>query len=248
MSRMREALRECRCLVTAGNTREPIDRVRDWGNIFTGNTGLAIAEALSEIARVELLTSNAEHLRKLSGHPSISATGFRTHAELRDLLASAMTTRRYDAVFMTAAVADYAPAGVFEIVARETLPDGVERWTVRDVLAEKVRSHLDAIAVVGRRTEKLVDLFRTRWGFHGLLVKFKLEVGVSRDRLLEIGEASRRASSADYLVANTLEMVRDADGGAFLLSDAGAEWVARADLPLRLRLLVEARCALREDR
>ena len=29
----------CRFLVTAGNTRERIDRVRDWGNIFTGNTG-----------------------------------------------------------------------------------------------------------------------------------------------------------------------------------------------------------------
>ncbi len=27
-----------RFLVTAGNTREMIDRVRDWGNIFTGNT------------------------------------------------------------------------------------------------------------------------------------------------------------------------------------------------------------------
>ena len=30
-----------RFLVTAGNTREMIDRVRDWGNVFTGNTGLA---------------------------------------------------------------------------------------------------------------------------------------------------------------------------------------------------------------
>ena len=28
-----------RFLVTAGNTRERIDRVRDWGNVFTGNTG-----------------------------------------------------------------------------------------------------------------------------------------------------------------------------------------------------------------
>ena len=27
-------------LVTAGPTREKIDQVRDWGNIFTGQTGL----------------------------------------------------------------------------------------------------------------------------------------------------------------------------------------------------------------
>jgi phosphopantothenoylcysteine synthetase/decarboxylase len=248
MIRVNEPARELRCLVTAGNTREPIDRVRDWGNIFTGNTGLAIAEALSDIARVDLLTSNAEHLRKLTGHRSIAATGFRTHAELRGLLETAMTTRRYDAVFMTAAVADYAPAGVFEIVAREPMPDGAERWTVRDVLAEKVRSHHDTIAVVGRRTEKLVDLFRTRWDFRGLLVKFKLEVGVSRERLIEIGQASRRASTADYLVANTLEMVSGVGGGAFLLSDDGAEWIGRGELASRLRALVQARSAARERR
>ena len=27
-------------LVTAGSTREKIDQVRDWGNIFTGKTGV----------------------------------------------------------------------------------------------------------------------------------------------------------------------------------------------------------------
>lgn len=243
-----ETLHAGRCLVTAGNTREPIDRVRDWGNIFTGNTGLAIAEALSDLVPVDLLTSNVEHLRKLDRHGTIHATAFRTHAELRELLQEKMTTRRYDAVFMTAAVADYIPAGVFEIVAREKQPDGSERWTVRNVMAEKVRSHHEAIAVVGRRTEKLVDLFRSRWGFRGLLVKFKLEVGISTEQLLELGEASRRASSADYLVANTLEMVTGEKGGALLLSDAGAEWVARAELPTRMRRLVASRLPVRSGR
>ena len=54
-----------RCLVTAGNTREKIDRVRDWGNIFTGRTGLAIARALTTIGAVDLLTSNQQHLDEL---------------------------------------------------------------------------------------------------------------------------------------------------------------------------------------
>jgi len=43
-----------RVLVTAGNTRERIDQVRDWGNIFTGNTGYAIARAMTNIAHVDL--------------------------------------------------------------------------------------------------------------------------------------------------------------------------------------------------
>ena len=39
-----------RYLVTAGNTREMIDRVRDWGNVFTGNTGYGIARAIAAAA------------------------------------------------------------------------------------------------------------------------------------------------------------------------------------------------------
>ncbi len=55
------------------------------------------------------------------------------------------------------------------------------------------------------RTPKLIDLFRTDWGFRGVLVKFKLEVGKTEAELLDIAERSRRQSSADLMVANTLE-------------------------------------------
>src|SRR5258705_13253342 len=90
------------------------------------------------------------------------------------------------------------------------------------------------MAVVGVGTEKLVDLFRSEWGYRGLLVKFKLEVGITREELLRVGEASRVASGADYLVANTLDMVEGPDAGAFLIGPAGHEWVPRGGLPDRL--------------
>src|SRR5947208_1286478 len=118
-------------LVTAGNTREQIDSVRDWGNIFTGNTGLAIAKALSEIGEVDLLTSNRQHLTELSppqttAHP-IRPSPFTTHHELRGALAALLSREIYAAVFMTAAVSDYKPAGVFEVLQRA--PDGAgELW------------------------------------------------------------------------------------------------------------------------
>jgi phosphopantothenoylcysteine synthetase/decarboxylase len=226
-----------RFLVTAGNTREKIDQVRDWGNIFTGNTGLRIATALADVGDVDLLTSNRAHLSGLA--PRITASPFTTHAELRGALATLMARERYDAVFMTAAVADYRPAGVFAVTKREPGDEpGVERWVVRDVKAAKVKSSHHAIAVVGQRTEKLIDLFRTEWQHTGLLVKFKLEVGINKDELIRTGQASRKASSADYLVANTLDMVDGPDAGAFLLSDEGEEWVARDGLPERLVKLV----------
>ena len=228
-----------RFLVTAGNTREKIDKVRDWGNIFTGTTGLRIAEALSEVGEVDLLTSNRSHIAELENVQRISASSFTNHSELRGSLAALMARSAYDAIFMTAAVADYRPAGTFEVVHREKTGD-TEKWTVRDVQAAKVKSIHKAIAVLGEPTEKLVDLFRTEWNHRGLLIKFKLEVGIDKESLLKIGDASRRASGADYLIANTLDMVEGAGAGAFLLSDAGEEWVPRDGLPARLKQIVLA--------
>jgi hypothetical protein len=40
------------------------------------------------------------------------------------------------------------------------------------------------------------------------------------------------------LVANTLEMTTGPQAGAYLLSEPGAEWVPRADLPARMARLV----------
>lgn len=227
-----------RFLVTAGNTREMIDRVRDWGNVFTGNTGYAIARALSGVGDVHLLTSNRAHrdaVRRDGG--ALRASGFISHAELARELAALTREHQFDGVFMTAAVADYAPAGVYQIVERRPAEGGGEVWHVRDVAAEKVKSAYDAIAIVGTRTRKLVDLFRSEWGHRGLLVKFKLEVGITTEELVRVGQQSRAASGADYLVANTLDMVDGEKAGAFLLGDGAHEWVPRADLPQRLARL-----------
>jgi len=233
-----------RFLVTAGNTREKIDAVRDWGNIFTGNTGLRIARALADVGEVDLLTSNRSHLAELTGEPGASkrivGAAFTSHGELRGALAALMARHRYDAIMMTAAVADYRPVRTYAVLRREALADGEseERWLVRDVQAGKVKSSHAAIAVLGEATEKIVDLFRAEWGHRGMLVKFKLEVGIGQDELIRIGQASRRTSGANYLVANTLDMVDGPAAGAFLLSDAGEERVLREELPARLVSLV----------
>ena len=243
--------RRYRFLVTAGNTRERIDDVRDWGNVFTGNTGYDIARALASAGETELLTSNRFHIAEVTAGGGaatpfpLRATGFTTHEELKVQLSRLMDRAKYDAVFMTAAVADYRPERVFEVLQRRPDPaggQGVETWTVRDVQAGKVKSHFGQIAVLGGRTEKLVDLFRATWGHRGLLVKFKLEVGIDRDELLRVAEASRRASNADYLVANTLDMVQGPGAGAYLLGEGSQEWVPRPDLPARMLAL--ARSAL----
>ncbi|HEX8342119.1 MAG TPA: phosphopantothenoylcysteine decarboxylase [Tepidisphaeraceae bacterium] len=228
-----------RILVTAGNTREAIDRVRDWGNVFTGNTGFAIARAGLAVGEVHLLTSNAAH-RAEAAALGIKVDAFSTHADLLALLEARVRPGTYDAIFMTAAVADYRPTGTFAVDGRETLPDGTERWTVRNVQAGKVKSTHNAIAVLGEPTQKIIDRFRHPWGHRGLLVKFKLEVDVPTETLIEIGQASRRASGAEYLVANSLDMVSGEAAGAFLLSDASSEWVPRGELAQRCARLIES--------
>ena len=225
-------------LVTAGNTREKIDSVRDWGNVFTGNTGFAIAEALSGVGEVILMTSNAAH-RERAAALGMSVVPFSTHADLRNALAAAVTGEAFDAVFMTAAVADYTPAGAYVITQRLELAGGEEQWTVRNVQAGKVKSTHPQIAFLGQPTEKLIDKFRRDWAYKGLLVKFKLEVGLTPEQLLEIGRASRVASDADYLFANTLDMVTGESAGAFLVSSAGETWVPRAELAARCVSLVK---------
>lgn len=230
-------------LVTAGGTRETIDQVRTWGNVFTGQTGLDIALALLDLGDVTLLTSTAAHASEYDGYYGrmgmLGIETFTSHADLRELLEERVPGQPIAGVFMTAAVSDYAPTGVFAVENVQSLPDGTQQWTVRNVQQPKVPSTYEQIAVLGARTDKLVDLFRTAWHYTGLLVKFKLQVGITDDQLLAIAEKSRQTSNADYIVANTLDMVRGTRPGAYILGRGVQERVDRHALAARLRDLAQ---------
>ncbi|OWK36324.1 hypothetical protein [Fimbriiglobus ruber] len=74
-------------------------------------------------------------------------------------------------------------------------------------------------------------------GLPGLLVKFKLEVGLSDTELVDIAEASRTTSGADLMVANTLE---GSAHSAFIGPlDGRYDRVPRRELADRLVLTVE---------
>src|SRR5262249_589672 len=93
------------------------------------------------------------------------------------------------------------------------------------------------------RAPKLIDRVRQPWGFTGTLVKFKLEVGLGDEELLRIAERSRQHSSADLMVANTLE---GASSYAFL-GPLGGQYqrVGREELAARLLDAIER---LQEER
>ena len=239
-------------LVTAGNTLVPIDSVRGITNIFTGRTGAAIAlEAHRRGHRVTLLTSHPEAVAdSRRGEPAPvgerwSLCRFRTFDDLREQMQALLQEGSLDALIHCAAVSDYQCTGVYAPAPHTHFTVGDATWhadegppALSDRAAGKVKSDEPELWLRLVRTPKLIDLVRSEWGFaNGLVVKFKLEVGVSDEQLLEIAERSRQQSAADLMVANTLE---GAPFWAYLGPVSGRyERVSRRDLAGRLVDAVE---------
>ncbi len=234
-------------LVTAGNTQVPIDRVRCLTNIFTGRTGASIALACHERGhRVTLLTSHPTVVAELRAPAPADERWqmyrYRTFEELREQMAAQVQAGLLDVVIHSAAVSDYLAAGVYAPAAgtRFRAEDG--HWEgaaprLEDRAAGKVKSDEPELWLRLVRAPKIIDQVRAEWGFRGVLVKFKLEVGVEAERLLEIAEKSRCASAADLMVANTLE---GASHWAFLGPlDGDYQRVTRRELAARLLDAVE---------
>lgn len=203
-------------LVTAGNTQTPIDRVRCITNIFTGRTGTQIACRAHERGHtVTLVTSNPERVAECWPTPPSerwTVITFRTFDDLHQRLESLVPHNRLDAIVHCAAVSDYRAAGVFA-PAPGTHFDSGGQWcsetlsppALVDRAAGKIKSDDPELWIRLIRTPKLIDRFHTDWKFSGIVVKFKLEVGLDEARLLEVAEHSRGQSGADLMVANTLE-------------------------------------------
>jgi phosphopantothenoylcysteine synthetase/decarboxylase len=238
-------------LITAGNTVTPIDRVRAITNIFTGRTGTAIAlQAHQRGHGVTLLTSHAEAVAELNDAKQElkerwSIQRYRTFADLGDAFYDFVRRPGLDAVIHSAAVSDYRSGGIYAPAPGTRFREEEKAWECTtgqapqfmDMAAGKVKSNAPELWLRLVRTPKLVDLVRTEWGFRGILVKFKLEVDVSEERLLEIAEQSRVQSAADLMVANTLE---GAQFWAYVGPVVGRyERVARRDLAERLLQEVE---------
>jgi phosphopantothenoylcysteine synthetase/decarboxylase len=240
-------------LVTAGNTLALIDKVRCITNIFTGRTGASIALGAYERGHaVTLLTSHPEAVAELSEAKPLPGPDrwwlrrYRTFEDMRVHLADLVPSGGFDAVIHCASVSDYLAEGVYAPAEGTHFDAHTGVWAstgqapaMVDRLAKKVRSEERELWVRLHRAPKLVDLIRSEWGYRGLLVKFKLEVGLTDEQLLDVAELARQRSQADLMVANTLE---DASSHAFIGPlDPGYERVSRQELPGRLIEALEHR-------
>jgi phosphopantothenoylcysteine synthetase/decarboxylase len=238
-----------RLLVTTGNTQVPIDRARCITNVFTGRTGTRIAlEAHERGNEVILLTSHPELVSILSQSgrepkDRFAVRPFRSFDDLDKEMEEYIRKSELDGIIHCAAVSDYRSGGIYAPAPGTQFRQADGRWTASgypalvDKSAAKVKSDEPELWLRLVRTPKLADRVRRDWHFRGILVKFKLEIGITEDQMLEIAERSRRRSSADLMVANTLEtMAQWAYLGPF---DGQYQRVKRPELGARLLEAVE---------
>jgi phosphopantothenoylcysteine synthetase/decarboxylase len=216
---------------------------------------------------VTLLTSHPEVVAGMSGLPTDESArsrwnllSYKTFDDLenmmarliawepealaRDERACASGYRAFDAVIHCAAVSDYRSAGIYAPGAGTRFDSERQDWrssdglpTLEDRTAGKVKSDEAELWLRLVKTPKLVDRIRTDWKFTGLLVKFKLEVGVTDKELLAVAERSRVQSTADFMVANTLE---GTGSWAYVGPTADRyQRISRRDLPARLLTALE---------
>jgi len=225
-------------LVTAGNTQTPIDQVRCITNIFSGRTGARIAAcAFDRGHRVLFLSSHTEVLGEFPSQrhrdePDFRVRPYRTFEDLDASMREEITRGSFDAVIHAAAVSDYKVAGIFT--------QHGDRF--EDASAGKVTGSHPELWLRLVPTPKLVDRIRSEWGFGGVLVKFKLEVGLTEAELRKVAEKARLHSRADLMVANTLEGMHD---WALLGNAAGYAKVPRGELAERVLETVEQTAARR---
>ncbi len=238
--------------VTAGNTQSMIDRVRCVTNIFSGRTGAAVARtAWGRGHTVTLATSHPDVLSEFGINPRdpgerFTVVPYSTFDDLASIMQNQFRANAFDTVCHSAAVSDYLPAGSFTpdpgtyFNARTNQWEGMSgppKLTLQE--GGKIKSSEPELWLRLMRAPKLVDRIRQPWGFTGTLVKFKLEVGIGEQELVEVAEASRRQSNADFMVANTLD---GASHWAYVGPIADRyERVTRRELPDRLILALEDR-------
>lgn len=169
-----------RILVTAGSTWVPIDKVRVITSVFGGNLGIKIAETFAKAgSHVDLVIGPGRVvLPKINSR--VKVLPFKYYRELLKFVKENLVSNKYDVMVHSAAVADYEPI---------------------EVPNDKIKSGKRELIIKFKPTIKIVDLVK-ELSPEIFLVKFKLEVGLVKEKLIKMAYKSMKESRADLMVAN----------------------------------------------
>jgi phosphopantothenoylcysteine decarboxylase/phosphopantothenate--cysteine ligase len=180
-------------LVTAGATREPLDAVRFLSNVSTGNTGAALADALTaRDHRVTLLRGESA----VAPRSACEVDVFTSNEDLRVRLQRRLEGGTFDAVIMCAAVADYRP----------------DRTA-----AGKIASDASELMIRLVRNPKILPQLKSFSPRPLVVVGFKLTVGADAVAGRAAVAAQFAAGTVDAVVHNDLEEIRASSAHPFWL-------------------------------
>jgi len=191
-------------LVTAGATREPLDEVRFISNVSSGKTGAALADAFVALGNEVTL------LRGLGSAKPQQVTDCEKFSSCADLLAQLqrrLGSGKYDAVVMTAAVADYRP---------DTAQAG------------KIRSDADELVVRLVRNPKILPQLKSMAPRPLRVIGFKFTVGADAEARRAAVLAQWSTGGVDATVHNDLHEIQFSATHPFYL------WARPATTPVLL--------------
>ena len=103
-----QSYKKLKVLITSGGTKEPIDRVRHIGNMSSGTTGSAIAEAFMQAGHsVHLLYGEGSKTPK-----NILKQEFTSFSDLNEKLEHKLSSESFDYIIHLAAISDYSVLSV----------------------------------------------------------------------------------------------------------------------------------------
>ncbi len=205
-------------LVTAGPTWVAVDRVRVMTSRFSGETGLRFARHFKNLgAQVTLLMGPGRAKFLASDWQEMTIHQFFYYDELATLLDQEVKKTNYDIIIHSSAVSDYK---------------------VQNQKNGKIASGINDLQLNLTPTAKLVDKLRID-APNAFLVKFKLQVGLSKEELWSIAENSLKASNADLIVANDLDQMDGENHLAYIIDPQGNRVEAKTKEEMCLKLQEE---------
>lgn len=181
-------------LITSGPTRAYIDSVRYITNSSTGRLGSLIADyALKNKAKVTFIYGKDSIVPiSLGLSPKGTVPGnlrlieFTTVSDLFSIVCKELKKSKYDIIIHLASVLDYVPDKTYK---------------------GKMKSDKEELIIRFARTPKIVKYIRLL-SPDSFLVSFKLEVGVSKNELIDRAYSSLVKNKSDLVVANDLSKIK----------------------------------------
>lgn len=173
--------RSLRILVTAGPTREAIDRVRFISNASTGKMGYELARLAQRRGHRVILISGPTNILPPKGVEFVSAN---TALQMRDKVKQYF--QRCDCLIMAAAVSDFRPRRVIKKKIKKA--DFRRASATHRALRLELAENPDILLEMGKKKEKRV------------LVGFALET----ENLIKNARAKLKKKNLDLIVANQL--------------------------------------------